>query len=549
MERKRLDQERLDQELLFRRLKPVETGYHRNLRCMDGTRQSLLNQITDWVANNSGQENDLQKNAYWLYGSPGIGKTSLAHSICASLHERNHLAAAFFCRRDDPNLNEPMNILPTFIHELAIHFPPFRTIVAKHLRDDPKLTPESMKGSLFLDLIRSLPLHPEHSLVFVIDALDECGDAQSRPRLLKVLNNAAAQASWLKIIVTSRTEVDIQRFFGTLAQLSYLSYDLATDRDASADLRTFARSQFDSVASIWHLETPWPKESDFDRVISRANGLFIYIKTLVLSLERYEDPEESLKEALQDSAGTGLESLYTLYSSILKAQIVHKKAEFQRVVGVLLTTSPYRALCDETIAELAGVKPNLVKKWVDALSSLLYRDEAANRGIRVQHLSVYDFFVSDRCDYQVNLRDADVQLGIACLQVMTAQLRFNICNLEDSRLANADIKDLPSRVKQNISDALQYSCVHWLNHLCFPPADRGQCVLTLGRFFEGLYPLFWIEVLSIMRMVPIGVPSLRKLLSWVRVSLAADLYSKVILIGRRMRIQRLLREFRIFVIS
>ncbi len=82
-ERVEQDQERVKQELLFRRLKPVETGYHRNLRCMDGTRQSLLNQITDWVANKSGQESVLQRNAYWLYGSPGIGKTSLAHSICA----------------------------------------------------------------------------------------------------------------------------------------------------------------------------------------------------------------------------------------------------------------------------------------------------------------------------------------------------------------------------------------------------------------------------------------------------------------------------------
>ncbi len=219
------------------------------------------------------------------------------------------------------------------------------------------------------------------------------------------------------------------------------------------------------------------------------------------------------------------------------------------MIGVLLATSPYRALCDKTIAELAGVKPNLVKKWVDALSSLLYRDEAANRGIRVRHLSVYDFFVSDRCDYQVNLRDADVQLGIACLEVMTTQLRFNICNFEDSRLTNADIQDLPSRVKQNISDALQYSCLYWLDHLCFPPANHGQCVLALGRFFEGLHPLFWIEVLSIMGMVPIGVPSLRKLLSWVRVSLAVSSHSKVISTSCRMRIQRLLREFRIFVIS
>ena len=549
VEQERVEQERVEQKLLFRRLKPVEAGYHRSLRCMDGTRQSLLNQITDWATNKLGRENVLQRNAYWLHGSPGIGKTSLAHSICASLHKRNHLAAAFFCRRDDPNLSEPINILPTLIHKLAILFPPFRTIVAKHLRDDPNLTPESLKGSLFLDFIRSLPRHPDHTLVFVIDALDECGDAKSRSRLLKVLTNAAAQVSWLKIIITSRTEVDIQHFFGTLTPLSYLSYDLATDRDASDDLRAFAQSQFKSVASVWHLDTPWPKESDFNGVLSRANGLFIYIKTLVLALERSVDPEESLKEALQDSAETCLEPLYTLYSNILKARIAPNNDEFQRMIGVLLATSPYRALCDETIAELSGVKPNLVKKWVDALSSLLYRDEAANRGIRVRHLSVYDFFVSDCCDYQVSLRDADVQLGIACLEVMTTQLRFNICNLEDSRLANADIQDLPSRVKENISDALQYSCMYWLSHLRFPPANRGQCVLALGRFFEGLYPLFWIEVLSAMGMIPNGVPRLRKLLSWVRVSLAASFPSKVISTVCRMRNQRLLREFRTFVIS
>ena len=521
----RVEQERVEQELLFRRLKPVEAGYHRELCCMDGTRQSLLNQIVDWVANKPGQESSFQGNAYWFYGSPGIGKTSLAHSICASLHERKHLAGAFFCRKDDPNLSQPRNILPTFIHKLAILFPPFRTIVAKHLHDDPNLTPESMDGSLFLDFIRSLPRHPERALVFVIDAFDECGDAQSRPRLLEVMTNAAAQAPWLKIIITSRPEVDIQHSFDTLTQSSYLPYDLATDRDASTDLQAFTRSQFNLVALHWNLDTSWPKESDLNRVISRANGLFIFVKTLVLSLKRCRDPEKSLKAALQDSAGTGLEPLYELYSGILKAQIVHNNAEFQRVIGVLLTAS--RALCEETIAELAKVTPYLVKTWVDALSSLLYRDEAANGVIRVRHLSVHDFFLSDRCSYQVNVRDAGVQLGIACLKVMTTQLRFNICKLDDSRLANADIRDLPSRVKQNVSDPLQYSCLHWLSHFCSPPANRDQRMVvleSLKKFFEGLYPLFWVEVLSLMGLVPVGVPGLRRLLSWVRVSTSASQY-------------------------
>ena len=527
VEREQVEQERAEreQEFLFKRLKPVESGYRRHLCCMDGTRQSLLNHVTDWVANKSGQENVLEKNAYWLYGSPGIGKTALAHSICASLHERNHLAGAFFCRRDDPNLSEPMNILPTLIHKLAVILPAFRTIVAKRLRDDPNLTPESMKGSLFLEFIRSLPSHLGNTLVLVIDALDECGNTRSRPGILRALIDAAVQAQWLKIIITSRTEIDIQHFFDTLSQSSYLPYDLATDRDASADLRTFARSQFDLVVSDWHLPTPWPEESDFDRAISRANGLFIFIKTLVLALERCEDPNESLEAALQSSAGTGLESLYKLYSTILKAQITPNSAEFQRMIGVVLSTAPYRALCDETIAELAGLKPYLVKRWVDALSSLLCRDEAVKRGIRVRHLSIYDFFISNYCDYRVNIRDTDVQLGIACLKTMVTQLRFNICKLEDSRLANTEIKDLSSRVNDNVSDALQYSTLHWSSHLCFPPDNHDQQVLVLGslkEFFERLYPLFWIEVLSILGLVSIGAPSLRRLISWVQVSTSPD---------------------------
>ena len=283
---------------------------------MEGTRQILLDQITTWVTNKSEQKDEC--NTYWIYGSPGIGKTSLAHSICASLHDREQLAGGFFCQNDDPKLNDPRNILPTLIYKLTKTFPPFRRIVADRLRKDENLTPESMKDSLLLDLVRSLRRHPKHPLVFVIDALDECGNTQSRPRVLKVLNDAATHAPWLKIIITSRPEEDIQRFFYARTRASYSSYDLATDQEATADLRMFAQSQFDLVATQWRLSMPWPEKSLFDGVISRADGLFIFIKTIALALDDCEDPTESLKATSQNSAGAGLKSLYGLYSSILK---------------------------------------------------------------------------------------------------------------------------------------------------------------------------------------------------------------------------------------
>jgi hypothetical protein len=509
----------VEQEYLIGRLEPVKTSYHQALRCMEGTREFLLDQIINWSTFELGQNNE--GNTYWIYGLPGIGKTSLAHSICASLHDRRHLAGAFFCRRDDPALSEPRNILPTLIYKLAITFPPFHKIVAERFRNDPNLTPESMMYSLFLDFIRKLSSYPEHAFVFVIDALDECGDYLSRPGILKVLTDAAAQAPWLKVIITSRPEADIQRFFTRSTQSAHAQYDLATDPGASDDLRTFARNQFELVASRWYLSTPWPKKSLFDRTISQANGFFIFIKTVVRSLENCKDPTTALEAVLQDSDGNGLNPLYGLYSSILRARIAPGDAEFQRVVGVLLTTAPNHSLHDKAIAELAGVAPHLVNKWVDDLSSLLYRDDGANGGIRVRHSSISDFFVSDRCNYQVNLQDAHTQTGIASLKTMVRQLRFNICGLEDSRLANKDIPYLASRIKENISDALQYSSLYWSNHLCFT-VDNGDLAVwgILEEFFEGLYPLFWIEVLSIMGRVPIGAPSLRRVISWAKVSAA-----------------------------
>jgi len=544
----------VEQELLLGRLKYVKTSYHQGLRCMEGTRTSLLEQIIAWATTRSEQTNG--RNIYWIYGVPGIGKTSLAHSICASLDDQEQLAGAFFCRRDDPELSEPINILLTLIHKLAIIFPPFRSIVAERLRRNPNVTPESMKHTLFLDFIRTLPRFPNRTLVFVIDAFDECGNIQSRRDILKALTDAVAHAPWLKIIITSRPEVDIQRFFDDPTQLSHLRYDLTADKETTSNLRIFAEDRFRKVALTRCLQCPWPEQLLFDGVISRAAGLFIFIETLARTLEQCHDPTALLEATLQNSAGPGLTALYGLYSSIVRARRVDSNTEFRRMIGVLLIMALYRPLCEETIAELAGVRTDLVKMWVGDLSSLLYRDEGPNGGICVRHLSISDFFVSCDChsDYQVNLRDANVQLGIACLEKMIEQLRFNICGLEDSRLTNDDVKDLPLRIKENISDALQYSSLYWSNHLCFTPdTGVGRVWENLRKFFEGPYALFWIEVLSIMGMLRIGVPSLRTVISTlVKVSRAPACYheySQVIQTCYRMMLRAFWKECRMFVVS
>jgi hypothetical protein len=547
------EQFRVEQHLLFSRLNGVKAGYDQDLCCMKGTRKSLLEQIIAWVTNELEQTD--RGNTYWIYGLPGIGKTSLAHSICASLHDKEQLAGAFFCRRDDRELREPNNIFPTLTRTLAILFPPFRSIIAEYLRNNPNVAPESMRPTLFLGFICRVPRPPKKSLVFVIDALDECGSTQSRPGILKALTDATAHAPWLKVIITSREEVDIRLFFDSPTQSSHLRYDLTVDKETTSDLQLFAEYRFNSLASSGCLQSPWPDRLLLDRVTSRAGGLFIFIETLALALEHCYEPTKLLRESLQDSSNPGLTSLYGLYSSIARARRVQRNAEFRRMIGVLLTTAPYRSLSEETIAELAGVRPDVVKMWVEELGSMFYRDEGTSGGIRVRHLSISDFFLSDDCqgEYQVNLRATNVDLSIACLEKMIEQLRFNICGFEDSRLANADVNGLAWRIKENISDALQYSSLYWSNHLCFTP-DTGERRVwdKLKKFFEGPYALFWVETLSIMGMLPIGVANLRELTSkLVKVSTAPACCggdSKAILTCSRIRMRTFWKEFRMLIV-
>ena len=111
----------VEQELLLGRLGSVETNYRQDSCCIDGTRKFLLNQVISWATEKPSQNEE--NNTYWIYSLPGIGKTALAHSICANLHKGNHLAGAFFCQRDVGNLNDPRNI--GMSHLLFPDFSPF----------------------------------------------------------------------------------------------------------------------------------------------------------------------------------------------------------------------------------------------------------------------------------------------------------------------------------------------------------------------------------------------------------------------------------------
>ncbi|PVG02869.1 WD40 repeat-like protein [Serendipita vermifera] len=498
---------RNEEQDLLNRLEPVKTTYSLDRCCMLGTRETLLTSIYEWaLKSNDNGPNSNNEAIYWLYGIPGIGKTSMANSICAKLHEVKRLGGVFFCRRDDPYLSGPKSVLPTLMFKLAGMWGPYRKLLAEELRADPHLNRDSAGYGLFSKLLERLKDHPPDPLVLVVDALDECGNTQTRKAILNSLFDACSRVKWLKIIITSRQEQDIEASFQRLGQTgSYISQDLAADKESYDGIRKFVTKKLRIVASHHYLAKDWPGPEMVEKIIARSGGLFIFVDTLWRLLKDDFYPDRCLKQALTESQSTVLAGLYSLYSTTIASRIGQNHKEFRSIVGTIIAVGHHRPLCDNSVSELIGVDIRMVKMLVDRLNILLYRDTEVNGGIRVRHLSVIEFLTGPDCPLEmgINIAQTNLMVGLSCLNTMDQQLRFNICDLETSFVSNEEIPDLQARIDKKIPDVLQYSCIYWSDHMCYSlDTLEPQTCRALERFIKDPSLLYWMEALSLMGKIP-----------------------------------------------
>jgi hypothetical protein len=134
------------------------------------------------------------------------------------------------------------------------------------------------------------------------------------------------------------------------------------------------------------------------------------------------------------------------------------------------------------------------------------------------HTSFRDFLTNkDKSgEFYVDVRDAHRQLADSCLNLLLSPvdgLKFNICKLETSYLANDDVEDLNTRVGQHIPPALFYACRFWDDHL-----KHTDFKTDLFRKVETLFKekfLFWLEALSLTRNIRLAPSAFATLNMWL----------------------------------
>ena len=104
----------------------------------------------------------------------------------------------------------------------------------------------------------------------------------------------------------------------------------------------------------------------------------------------------------------------------------------------------------------------------------------------------------------------------SCLNLLVDPLhglKFNICELETSYLANDDAKDLNSRVDRHIPPSLSYACRFWGDHLKHT-YFKTDLLQKVEKLFKNNF-LFWLEALSLTRNVGLAPSAFATLNKWL----------------------------------
>ncbi len=485
--------------------------------CLLGTRVAFLDFIVNWV-NDPTSERSLI-----LFGQAGTGKSSIAHEIAHLFDKMHRLTSSFiFIRREQSKL-EAYRFFTTLARDLADRYPSFKTALGEVVKDNTALrvgtrSYDTLFESLILEPLKDLPI--VGPILVVIDALDESGDTTGRTGLHTFLaENLIRLPSNFRVVITSRPEYAIVSALikAPSVKVKYMN-DTELAAETHKDISTFLRRRLPSDRFRGYVEA----------LAVKAEGLFQWA---TVASELILDPparfaydgETCIKYILRPSTNrSGQDPLDELYKEVLEWYFTDQDARdlFRSIVGPLIT-----AIEPLSIRSFITLRHPFLDKDYDApvtgllsrLGSLLSNVNPSDESLPIipLHTSFRDFVTNkDKSgDFYVDVRDAHHQLALYCLDRLLNSLKFNICNLETSYLANDDVEDLNTHVDKHISPALLYACRFWDDHLKHTDFKTDLFEKVEQMFKEKF--LFWLEALSLTGNIGLAPSAFATLNIWL----------------------------------
>ncbi|KAF8975656.1 hypothetical protein BDQ17DRAFT_245186 [Cyathus striatus] len=288
----------------------------------------------------------------------------------------------------------------------------------------------------------------------------------------------------------------------------------------------------------------WPGAHIVRDLVKMASGLFIWAQSIMDYLQMHDNNYEVvLEQILLGKLSQGSRSLDSLYIQVLLEVIPEKSAHYMAwkllikdILGIIIAAkvpveqSDLIYLMGEDESEMLKAK---VAHAILKLSPVLsVRPETQK--IILKHLSFSEFLMnSEKCidvDFFIDSIKYTQIIGINSLNVMLKSLKFNMYNFPSSYERNDDVKQ---QLLSKVHNYIAYSCIYWVEHVLDMDLERDNMVVESVKLFLYKKLLYWLEVLSmqkVLNIVPIFFRKLADKMKNIDYTLAVDLEDTAIFV-------------------
>ena len=499
-------------------------GLNTEKLCLEGTREELLKEITNWI-------NNIEEGTpriFWLHGPAGTGKSSIAHTIAHQFRELERLGSCFCFDRNRLAERRHEKVFSTIAKDLANRDKLLRRQLAAIVHDNDALKHTTDILQQWRELIAKPAVALSEAIVgpivIIIDALDESGDTNSRRVLLRILSNATTDSHVtdlppnLRILLTSRPLPDIHAALNGGTHVRQKSMDSLPPDLTDRDILRYVSRQLSQVDFMD------PSQDVFASLAGSSGQIFEWAR-LACAYIRGDDnagtglePHERFDAIITHRKTTPLSLLDGMYKFTLEAiypkdqpprQRDRRLEAFKSVIAQILGTQEplslgslmsmrrhFKNLADIDIVTIVASMAPLLSGAADLSLPLLPR-----------HTSFSDFLTN-------RLRSGEFFTDVHLIHNDLAFASFAI--MLSSSLPNSEIRDRDDRVKEYIPPELAYSCQYWAEHV-FQAPFNSPLAIEVRAFFDREKLTFWFEALSLLKLINTCAGSLSYVIEWVEV--------------------------------
>ncbi|KAF7972469.1 hypothetical protein HWV62_17886 [Athelia sp. TMB] len=494
--------------------------------CLAGTRVDAINMILEWHSDESSE----RKNAMWLHGMAGAGKSTLSTTIAEMMGRVNglDLLGAFFFFDRSVAERKPSTLIRTIAYQLAEFDAVIGARIQQVIEKIPGIAEESL-STQFSKLLSNEALGDiswsRGPILIIIDALDESAVGQERERLLKVLSEGVSKLPhFIRLLIVSRPERDIaDHLTNDIVRREELRVDPET---SGADIAAFIRSRLKEVRDRNVKYFPdalksWPDDDDVNGLVNLASGHFIWAHTACRMIGTDGNPKDNLEGLIKhlNTSDDSFTSLYQLYKTALNSAIRwdnRRSCDQARDLLGAVICAQVPLSCD-AIDELLGQRSSSLQT-VSSLGSVLSWSETGP--IRILHTSFYDYLTLHSTTgptagpWALTVSEFHAKLAKECIALLTGKLKENMCNLV-----------LPHPITdETLPEAIAYSANFWIEHVCLIMKPAEDLADKIHQFLRD-HLLHWMEALSIGKAFDVALRSLPNLLKWIQVRFHSPLPS------------------------